>query len=165
MLTHNLVNPSREDAVRLTRDEKIAMMWMYQVATVLCEAPKELQRRIGMIENGPERMRKLTEEVEKLIIDLRVTIPENQRMNLHRTAQDCEMRLAPKASPMKTTVVLQKEEYRQLVDAARVKCSDCAEDDTSCEKCGLFQLMTVINPLDDYHNSFLCPYNLREWKN
>ena len=75
------------------------------------------------------------------------------------------MRLAPKATPSKTSVVMQKEEYRSLVDMARIKCTECAEDDVSCEACELFQLLTVINPLDEYHGRFLCPYNLGKWRN
>lgn len=165
-MTQKLLNPSREDAVRLTRNEKIAMMWMYQVATVLCELPKDLRGRIEMIPDGSARIEWLTKEVESLVDDLRVTIPEAQRLSLNNTAHDCEMRLAPKATPNETTVVIQKEEFRSLVDFARIQCLQCTETDTDCEKtCDLYKLLTVILPLDDYHSTFLCPYNLGEWKN
>lgn len=165
MKTPHLKIPSRSDAMRLRRSEKIAMMWMYQVGTVLEEVPKDLEERLEMIENGKERVKKLQEDSEALIEELRVTIPEAQRVNLHHTAQDYEMRMLPKATPSKNSVVLQKEEYRTLVDFARAKCHDCSEDDIDCEKCPLYQILTVIQPIEDYHLLFLCPYNLGEWKN
>ncbi len=166
MTRAQLITPSREDAIRLTRTEKIAMMWLYQASTVLCEMQDGLSdERIDMVENGRERMAKLAAEVEQLVDDLRVTIPENQRMNIHNTSMDCEMRLTPKATPSSVSVVIQKEEFRSLVDFARVQCLQCAETDTECEKCELYKLLTVILPLDDYHSTYLCPYNLGEWKN
>lgn len=165
MITNHLAKPSRKDAMRLTRNEKLAMLWMYQVDTVLNDVAVELSGRLGMVDGGEERLKRIAEETDQLIEDLRVTIPENQRMNIHHTAKDCEMRLAPKATPQKTSIVMQKEEYRTLVDFARARCQDCTEDDVSCGKCELYQLLTVITPLDDYHSVFLCPYNLGKWKN
>ena len=166
-MKQQLINPSRDDAIRLTRTEKIAMMWLYQAATVLCELQNGLSdERIDMVENGRERLEKLSKEVEQLVDDLRVTIPENQRMNIHNTSLDCEMRLTPKATPSAVSVVIQKEEFRSLVDFARIQCLTCTESDTECEKkCDLYKLLTVILPLDNYHSTYLCPYNLGEWKN
>ena len=165
-MKQQLINPSVKDAIRLTRNEKIAMMWLYQAATVLCELQNGLSdERIGMVENGLERLKKLSEEVNQLVDDLRVTIPENQRMNIHNTSLDCEMRLTPKATPSSVSVVIQKEEFRDLVDHARVHCLTCTETDTECEECDLYKLLTSILPLDDYHSTYLCPYNMGEWKN
>lgn len=166
-MKQSLMNPSRNDAIRLNRTEKIAMMWLYQAATVLCELQNGLSdERIGMVENGRERMEKLSADVEQLVDDLRVTIPENQRMNIHNTSLDCEMRLTPKATPSSVSVVIQKEEFRELVDFARVQCLTCTYTDTECEeRCSLYKLLTSILPLDEYHSTFLCPYNMGEWKN
>ena len=160
-----MLEPSREDAVRLTRVEKMGMIVLAYAATVLDDIRTELKERLGTIPDGTERARQLSEDVDGLLNDLRMTIPENQRVNLEHTAQDFEMRLAPKATPSKTTIIMQKEEFRQLVDAARARCRECTENDESCGKCELYQLLTVLLPLDDYHSGLLCPYNLGEWKN
>ena len=77
---------------------------------------------------------------------------------------DFEIRLTPKMTPSKTSVVMQKDEFKELVDLARAKCRDCMDDDEECEKCKLFQLLTVLLPLDDY-SGMLCPYNMGEWAN
>ena len=160
-----MLHPSREDAVRLTRQEKMCMIILAYVATVLDEMRSEMKDRFGMIENGNERIDRVSQEVDALLNELRLTAPLNQRMNLQNTARDFEIRLTPKMTPSKTSVVMQKEEFKELVDHAREKCRDCMEDDVNCEKCSLYQLMTVLLPLDDYHDGMLCPYNLGEWAN
>lgn len=157
--------PSREDAVRLKRSEKLAMIVLAYVTTVMDDLQEELKDRIQMVDNGAERLKRLSEETERLLNDLRLTVPMNQRMNLQNTGHDFDMHLTPKLSPTSTSVIMQKEEFRELVDHARVRCRECTEDDNECEKCKLFQLLTVILPMDDYHARLLCPYNLGEWAN
>lgn len=164
-IVKTMLAPSRDDAVRLTRSEKMSMVVLAYAATIMDELQGDLAQRLTMIENGPERVKELSEKTDALLNDLRLTIPINQRQSLQNVGSDFEMRLAPKASPNKTTVLMQKEEFRELVDFARTKCRDCIDDDEDCEKCGLYQLLTSILPLDDYHNNMLCPYNLGEWKN
>lgn len=78
---------------------------------------------------------------------------------------DYEMRLTPKLTPTTSRIIMEKEEFRELVDIARTKCHDCTEDNDSCAKCRLFKLLTSILPLDDYNGGLLCPYNLGEWAN
>lgn len=164
-ISRTLAEPSRTDAVRMNRSEKMSMIVLAYIATVFDETRDELSERLGMLPDGKERMQSLSEETDTLLQELRMTIPMNQRMNLQNTACDFEIRLTPKASPTKTTVIMQKDEFKELVDCAREKCAICVEDDESCEKCKLFQLLTCILPVDDYHGQTLCPYNLGEWGN
>ena len=164
-ITMSQLDPSREDAVRLNRSEKISMIVLAYASTILEDLKTDLAERLKMVENGAERMSNASEMVDSLLHELRKTIPINQRMNLQNTATDYEIRLTPKAAPSKTSIVMQKDEFKGLVDIARAKCHDCTESDEECEKCELFQLMTVLLPLNEYHDSLLCPYNLGEWAN
>ena len=163
-ITQNMIHPSRDDAVRLTRQEKMSMIVLAYVATCIDELQTELADRLKMIRQGEDRAHMLSTAVDELLNDLRLTIPINQRMNLQNTAMDFEIRLTPKMTPSKTSVVMQKDEFKELVDLARAKCRDCMDDDEECEKCKLFQLLTVLLPLDDY-SGMLCPYNMGEWAN
>lgn len=157
--------PSREDAVRLGRTEKMAMLSLAHAATVLEDLKAELKDRIGMVDGGKERLESLSSGVDELLNDLRLTVPENQRMHLQNTASDYECRIVPKATPGSTNVIMEKEEFRSLIDWARLKCRECADDDEECRKCGLYMVLTSVLPLDDYHQGLLCPYNLGEWAN
>ena len=164
-ITKEMLSPSRDDAERLKRSEKMAMILLAYVSSVLEDMPRDLADRLKMIPEGEERMKALAEVSDSLLNDLRPTIPIDQRMHLQNTAQDYEVRLSPKASPFKTNVIMQKDEFKDLVDYARTKCRDCMDNDEECKKCGLFKLLTVILPLDSYHDGMLCPYNLGEWAN
>lgn len=163
-ITQQVLHPSRDDAVRLTRSEKLSMIVMCYAATVLDDLQKEIPDRLRMIENGPERMKELADKSDALLNDLRLTIPMNQRMNLQNTAKDFEMRLSPKLMPGSTNALMSKDEFKDLVDIARSQCRDCIEDDTTCTKCRLYKLLTAILPLEDY-SGMLCPYNMGEWGN
>ena len=160
-----MLSPSRDDAVRLNRSEKMGMIIMAYTATCLEDLQTELKDRLQMVDGGEELLKELSEKADKLLNELRMTIPLNQRMNLQNTAQEYEVRLTPKATPSKTTVVMQKDEFKELVDLARAECRDCMDDDHTCQKCRLYQLLTVVLPLDDYHDGMLCPYNMGEWAN
>ena len=163
-ITREMLSPSRDDAVRLNRTEKMGMITLAYVATVLEEMQTEMSGRMAMVQGAPETLYEVSKETNWLLDELRMTIPVEQRINLQNTAQEYEVRLTPKATPSKTCVTMRKEEFKQLVDFARAKCVDCMESDTECEKCGLFRLMTVLLPLDNYHDGMLCPYNMGEWK-
>ena len=162
MIKQTLIEPSRDDAVRLKRTEKMAMIVLAYAATILDDLQTDLAERLKMVDGGTERMAELSTKTDELLRALRLTIPLNQRMNLQNTATDFEIRLTPKATPATTSVVMQKDEFKGLVDMARTECRDCMDDDKTCEKCKLFQLLTVVIPLDDY-SGMLCPYNLGEW--
>lgn len=164
MIVRKELEPSREDAVRLNRGEKQSMIVFAYVATVYEDMQKELADRLKMVRDGPLRMNGISADADALLNELRKTIPMNQRLNLQRTIEDYEMRLVPKATPGRTTVVMAQDEFKALVDAARVKCRECTEDSKACTKCELYQLLTVVVPLDDYDGWMLCPYNMGEWK-
>lgn len=157
--------PSREDAVRLDRSEKTAMIHLAHAATILEDLQKELKDRLGMVEGGKERLESLSKGADELLNDLNVTIPENQRKHLQNTVKDYTCRVVPKATPWSVNVIMEKEEFRSLIDWARLKCRECADDDEECRKCGLYMVLTSVLPLDDYHQGLLCPYNLGEWAN
>jgi len=159
------VRESRPDAVLLTRIEKMAIILFDHTATNMDDFLVDLADRLDMVENGKERMKELSEKADNLFNDLVVTIPRNQRKQLQNTISDYEMRLAPKFQPSMTTVIMEKEEFRDLVDCARAKCMECTLDDHECEKCRLYKLLTSILPLEDYHDTMLCPYNVGKWGN
>ena len=160
-----LLEPSREDAVRMTRTEKMSMIVLAYVATVFDEMREELRERLTMVEEGTEKIEILAKISDELLHDLRATIPIEQRINLENTAKDHEMRLVPKMTPSVTNVIMTKEEFRELVDHGRTECRDCTKDDKECGACGLFKILTSVLPLDDYDNGLLCPYNMGEWGN
>lgn len=160
-----LLYPSRPDAVRLRRTEKGAMLYLFHAVTTLDDLKKDLPDRLDMIQDGHERLNLIVAEADELLNDIRVTIPENQRRGLENVASDYQARLVPCATPGETNIVITYEEFRTLVDCARVACRDCTFDDNECEKCELYQLLTSILPMDDYHCMNLCPYNLGVWKN
>lgn len=165
VIVKKLQDPSRPDAVRLRRDEKSAMLRLMYVATVLDDLPKDIAERLEMIPDGKTRMVDAARLTDQLLNELRVTVPENQRMNIQHTAEDYEMRLAPRATPHETNVIMTRDEFKRLVDKARAQCRECILDDEECNGCELFQLLTEFLPMDSYHSIHLCPYNLGKWKN
>ena len=141
------------------------MILMAHAATTLDDLRKDLGERLKMIDGGVEELDELSKRTDALLDELRQTIPENQREHLQRTGMDYDMRLMPKLSPMTTNVILTKEEFRTMVDCARAKCTDCTLDDNECATCKLFQLLTSVMPMDEYHHDMLCAYNLAMWGN
>lgn len=164
-ITKKLLDPSRPDAVRLRRNEKMAMLCLMYAATILDDLQKEIPERLQMIRQGTDRLHILSSGLDELLNDLRVTVPENRRIGIQNTAMDYEVRLTPKLTPMETSVVMTKEEFRNLVDFAREHCTSCVEDDEECASCELYKVLTSTLPLDDYHDTNLCPYNLGQWGN
>ena len=165
MIVKKLLDPSRPDAVRLTRSEKMAFLHLMYAVTIFEDVAEDLPGRLGMIENGKERMLEIAKVADRILYELRITAPENQRIALQNVAKDYEIRLTPRATPSDSNVIMTKEEFRELVDASRAMCKECAYDDEECEGCKLYQLLTSILPLEDYHERLLCPYNLGKWAN
>ena len=165
MIVRKMLDPSREDAVRLHRNEKLAMLHFMYAVTTLDDLRQDIGDRLDMIQDGRNRMESLAAEADKLLAEVRVTVPENQRMGIQNIADDYEMRILPKATPGPTSMLITRDEFKELVDAARTKCKECILDDCECEQCELYQLLTSVLPMDDYHSLNLCPYNLGEWKN
>ena len=164
-IVKKLLDPSRPDAMRLRRDEKMAMLHMMYAVTIFEDLQKDIEDRLRMVPDGRNRMAEIAQAADRLLYEVRVTIPENQRMSLQNTAKDYEIRLTPKATPEENNVIMTKEEFRELVDCARTKCKDCTLDDHECEECELYRLLTSVLPMSDYHDGFLCVYNLGEWAN
>ena len=161
----NFVVPSRDDAWDVTRQEKMSILFLMNTVSAMMDSRDELKDRVSRIEGGAELMDTMVDSSEKLLTEIRKTIPTDQRVSINNVSKDMEMRMVPKMTPSKTTVLVQKEEFRQLVDAAQVKCRDCTEDNVKCRECGLFKLLKVVLPLDTYDGTFLCPYNLAGWEN
>ena len=159
------VVPSREDAWSMTRSEKESMRFLMNSVSCLQDAKEELGERISRIDGGKEVMDRVAEESLWILEEVRKTIPEEERAKLQRTSCDYEMRMTPKSLPLKYSVVVEKEDFRTLVDAAQVKCTECADTAEECRKCRLYQWLVRNLPLDSYDGTFLCPYNEREWEN
>ena len=128
------------------------------------EAKDDLADRAGMIDGGVDLLNGIADGSLKFLNEIRKTIPQKQRNNLNNTAMDYEMRLVPKMTPSKTTVTVEKEDFRTLVDAAQMKCTQCADTSDTCHECKLFNLLTAVLPLERY-DTILCPYNLAKWEN
>lgn len=159
------VHPSREDAWDMTRNEKICLMFLMNAASALEDAKETLADRMKRIDGGPELMQTVADGCLKLLTEVRMTIPDRQRTSLANTAKDYEMRMVPKFTPSTTNVVVQKEDFRQLVDAAQIKCRECADTNDESRRCELFRLLQIAIPLDTYDSTFLCPYNMAKWEN
>lgn len=158
------LHPSREDAKPVTYREKTAILHLINQTSLLIEARRDLADRAQMIEGGAEMLQQVCETSEKLLEEIRLTIPEKQRATINNITRDSEMRLVPKMSPTVGHLLIDNEDYRELVDAARAKCHGCADTPEQAKRCGLYRLLLNILPLDSYDTAFLCPYNQPEWK-
>ena len=157
--------PSRDDAWDVTRPEKLSILFLMNTVSSMMDSREELRDRVSRIDGGAEMMDTMCEVSEKLLTEIRRTIPEKQRHNINNISKDMERRMVPKATPSKTMVLMQKEEFRELVDAAQEKCLLCTDDSEECKACKLYQILTVVLPLDRYEAGNLCPYNMAGWEN
>ena len=158
------LNPSRPDAEVLTSGEKAEMLFFVNAVSLIHDANDRLKNRIAMVENGPERIKRIADESYQLLEDIRVTIPEKQRRNLRNISMDMEIRMVPKMSPKHSNVIMTEDNFRELVNAARAKCKECTLDEDECQTlCDLFELLAAILPISEYKSGFLCPYNLANW--
>lgn len=164
-MAERFVVPSRDDAWDVTRQEKMSILFLMNTVSAMMDSREELKDRVSRIDGGQELMDTMVDSSEKLLTEIRRTIPEDQRVSINNVSKDMEMRMVPKMTPSKTTVMVQKEDFRQLVDAAQVKCRECTDDNEQCKACGLFKLLKVVVPLETYYGTFLCPYNLAGWEN
>lgn len=155
--------PSREDAWLMTRKEKQSLTFLMNMASGLCYGQDDLAERLSKIEGGAEMMKDLVENSQKLLNEVRRTIPEPQRKSINNVALDYEMRLVPKLTPLGKNIIITQDELRALVDAAQIKCRECADMAEDSEKCPLFQLLVKVLPLDSYDGTILCPYNMARW--
>lgn len=164
-MAERFVVPSRDDAWDVTRNEKMAILFLMNTVSAMMDARDDLNDRISRIDGGKELLDTMTDSAEKLLSEVRRTIPTDQRVSINNVSKDMEMRMVPKMTPSKTTVMVQKEDFRQLVDSAQVKCRECTDDSEECKTCGLFKLLKNVVPLERYDGTFLCPYNMAGWEN
>ena len=157
--------PSREDAWDVTRGEKLSILFLMNTVSSMMDSREELRNRVSRIEGGQEMMDTMCTVSEKLLNEIRRTIPEKQRHNINNISKDMEMRLRPKQTPSETNVVIDKEDFREIIDATQVRCRECTDDNEECKKCDLYKLLLIHLPLDRYDGTFLCPYNNRDWEN
>ena len=158
------LHPSRDDARPVTQKERLSLLHLINQTTLLADAKDDLMDRAGMIEDGQERLKNLCELSDKLLYEMRLTVPDRQRMALHNVTVDSEMRLVPKMSPSTGMVLVSREDMTELVNAARVKCHDCADTPEEAKRCKLYQLFLDVLPLGRYDGTFLCPYSDSEWR-
>ena len=159
------VTPSREDAWDVTRPEKLSILFLMNTVSSMMDSREELRDRVSRIDGGPEMMDTMCTVSEKLLTEIRRTIPEKQRHSINNISKDMEMRMVPKATPKTTMVLMHKEEFRELVDAAQEKCVLCTLDSEDCNQCKLYQLLKTVLPMDRYESGSLCPYNMAGWEN
>lgn len=88
MIVKTALEPSRDDAVRLTRLEKMGMIVLAYAATLIDELRSQLKSRIAMVEGATEEMDELSERIDKVLHDVRLTVPIEQRAHLQNTAMD-----------------------------------------------------------------------------
>lgn len=157
--------PSREDAWNLTRSERMSLLFLMNTVSAMLDAKKDLAERLDRIDGGHELMDTMCDSALKVLEEVRKTIPENQRVSVNNVTKDMEMRMVPKMAPTKTNVIMPREELRELIDAAQVKCRDCVEDGEECKACGLYKVLTSVVPLEKHGETMLCPYNMAVWEN
>ena len=166
MIIRRQLDPSNEDAERLTRSERNALLFFMNAVSVLEDMEKDLRNRLESIDNGQERMHNCSEMAAQILHELKLTVPMDQRKNLGNVATDYHMRLVPNSTPISNrNLVVDKENFRELVDSAQEKCRICVETDESCQRCKLFRILSTLLPMEEYHSNNLCPYNMAEWEN
>ena len=129
----------------------------------LLDVQDDMQSRLGMIENGPERWNELTNRTTELVTDMLSTCPPSQRTRLVNGIRDYKIELLPIHTPMDTKVMLPREQVKKLVDLAKYRCQSCTDSEKEAEKCPLYQWLIAEVPTDIQGNGLLCPYNLADW--
>ena len=148
---------------RMTRPEMDSMKYGSACLSNLMFFEKDLQKRIGSLPDGPERMRKVIEGFQEIFGDICDTMPEKQRTALANIFKDTEVRIVPKMTPRKVTVTWDKASAMEIVDAAGAKCEDCFKDEQESQSCRLRHLFEVCVPLDRY-SALSCPYKDAIWE-
>ena len=163
------LNPKRvwlddADCERLNRHEYEAVRCLLGAVSYTAHAKDDLQKRLECVPGGKARMGMVLGGLRAIADDLIGTIPRGQCKQLRNTMEDMEMRMVPKLTGMSQNVILEKDNAKALIDAAREKCRGCVEDEKSCRRCRLYTLFESFLPLDTYDGGMLCPYSMSEWK-
>lgn len=153
-----------KDCERMTRTELEGLKWLIAMDYVCASVGRDLRKRLESIPYGKERMRLASGGIRSIASDLIGTITKEQARVLQSTTKDYVVRLAPKAAPLGSNVLLDRESLVKLAECAREKCRICTEDGESCRECELYKFLEATTPLDDYGNGLLCPYTLKDWK-
>lgn len=157
-------NPSKPDAELLTREEKQNMLFFVNAVSVFADTLEGLEKRLGMIDNGVERAKRVRDEGVALVEELRTTIPTKQRVSLRNKGMDLELRMVPKYTPFEKCDLIPKEDLEELVDAAQIKCRECTLTPEESKGCALFKVFANVTPMPTYEHGFLCVYNMAEWE-
>lgn len=148
---------------RLTRSEMQSLTMLMANLTDLLAARDDLKGRLECVPSGAARMNMLIGQMRSLLQDIFGTVTDKQRRHLRNICKDQEIRLVPKTMPNRTSVIYTKEEAKELIDAAMVKCIDCFKDDEESRDCVLRKNLEVWVPLDSY-SAICCPYSKSEWE-
>ena len=153
-----------KDCERLNRHEYEALRCLLGAVSYAGHAKEDLQTRLRMIPCGRQRMAMVLGGLKSIADDLVGTMPVGQCKQIRNTMSDMEIRMVPKMAAMSQNVILEKDNAKALIDAAREKCRGCVEDEKSCRRCRLYTLFESFLPLDTYDGGMLCPYSMSEWK-
>ena len=153
-----------KDCERMTRHEFEAVRCLLGAVTYIAEASKDLQKRLGCIPSGKQRMAMAKGAVNALANDLVGTMTVSQCKQMQNVMNDMEIRMVPKMTPKITNVIMSKENAMVLIDSAKAKCALCAAGGDEIRKCPLYQVLEAIVPLEDYGDGLICPYVLAEWE-
>ena len=149
---------------RVTRTEMHTLQWLLNALSSVCYAEDDLKSRLECVPNGRQRLKLNIGQLRSLLRDLFGTIPERQRRQIQNSAQDMEVRLVPKMTPRKISLVLEEETAKELVNAAQAKCKyDCVPDLDGDRNCELCKILEAVIPLEKY-DSATCPYWHAEWE-
>lgn len=154
-----------EQCERLNRKQMGAVLRMYNLLSDEAYFSQDMASRLECIPNGKKRMQLALGQIRSIVNDITGTIPVEQCRRIHGTMKDYESRIVPKFTPSHTSLVLDKESAKQLIDFARSECKSCVNDNEECRQCPLYKLLVAIIPCDNYDESgsYLCPYSCSEW--
>lgn len=149
---------------RLTRTEMHSVQWLLNAVSTLRYAETDLKKRLDCVPSGNQRLKLCIGQLGSLLRDVLGTVSDKQRRQIRNTAQDMEVRLVPKMTSQKTSIVLDEETAKELVDAAQAKCRwDCVPDLDGSRECKLCRILEAVVPLENY-DSMSCPYWRAEWE-
>lgn len=153
-----------DDCERLNRSQMILVQRILAFVSDLAYAKDDLAGRMKSVPHGQERLNMVVGGAESLFRDLLGTISDKQRRQIRNAARDYVMVLQPKLTPGNTRISLANEDFKELVEMARYKCRNCAEDGEGARKCPLYQWLEANVPLEDYGDGLVCPYYTIGWE-
>jgi len=140
-----------------------SVQWILNALSTLRYAENDLKNRLECVPSGNQRLRLCIGQLGSLVLDVLGTVSDKQRRQIRNTANDMEVRLVPKLTGHRASLVLDEETARELVDAAQAKCRmECVPDMDGNRKCKLCMLLEAVVPLESY-DSVSCPYWRAEW--